>query len=318
VERRAALREAAFHVKHESPMAIRLISLGMSALDCIYTLDAIPATPVKVLATEYRESGGGMGANASVAAARLGAQAEYWGRVGDDALGHRITDQLVAEGVNVDHVRRVPDCTSPSAAILVDRHGERLICAYNDPRLDADAGWLPLERVAGADVALADVRWPQGALRLLAEARRLGKVTLLDADVGPAAETHALMRETSHVAFSVQGLMAAFGNGDIGAALARADTLTPALVGVTLGPEGFLWRQDGRERRAPALAIRAVDTLAAGDVWHAAFGVALAERQPVDAAARFANVAAAIKCERPGGRSGAPTRAEVERRLKNQ
>jgi sulfofructose kinase len=296
-------------------MPIRLISLGMSALDCIFTLDAIPATPVKVLASEYRESGGGMGANAAVAAARLGAVSEYWGRVGDDALGQRITDELAREGVDVDYVRRVPNCTSPTAAILVDRHGERLICAYNDPRLDTDASWLPLDRVAGADVVLADVRWPEGATRLLAEARRLGKVTLLDADVGPPAETHALMQASAHVAFSMQGLAAAFGVGDVGAALAMADAMTPALVGVTLGPEGFLWREGGREHRAPALAIQAVDTLAAGDVWHAAFGVALAERQPIEAAARFANVAAAIKCERPGGRTGSPTRAELDKRL---
>jgi sulfofructose kinase len=299
-------------------MPIRVISLGMSALDCIFTLDSIPATPVKVLASEYRESGGGMGANASVAAARLGAVSEYWGRVGDDALGQRITSELAREGVDVAHVRRVPNCTSPTAAILVDRHGERLICAYNDPRLDTDASWLPLDRVAEADVVLADVRWPQGATRLLAEAQRHGKTTLLDADVGPATETHALMQQASHVAFSVQGLAAAFGVGDVGAALAMADRMSPALVGVTLGPEGFLWREGGREHRAPALAIRAVDTLAAGDVWHAAFGVALAERQPIEAAARFANVAAAIKCERAGGRSGAPTRDEVDCRLKVQ
>jgi sulfofructose kinase len=126
------------------------------------------------------------------------------------------------------------------------------------------------------------------------------------------------MQASAHVAFSMQGLAAAFGVGDVGAALAMADAMTPALVGVTLGPEGFLWREGGREHRAPALAIRAVDTLAAGDVWHAAFGVALAERQPIDAAARFANVAAAIKCERAGGRSGAPTRDEVDCRLKVQ
>ena len=299
-------------------MTLRLISLGMSALDCIFTLDAIPATPVKVLASGYRECGGGMGANAAVAAARLGASAEYWGRVGNDALGQRIVDDLVAEGVNVDHVRRLPGCTSPTAAILVDRNGERLICAYNDPRLDADASWLPVDRVARADIVLADVRWFQGALRLLSEARRLGKTALLDADVGPPAETHALMQVASHVAFSAQGIAAAFGPCDIGSALAQADATAPGLVGVTLGPEGFLWREHGREHRAEALAIRAIDTLAAGDVWHAAFGVALAEGQPVAMAARFANVAAAIKCERPGGRLGAPTRADVERRLKEQ
>ena len=58
-----------------------------------------------------------------------------------------------------------------------------------------------------------------------------------------------------------------------------------------------------------------MDTLAAGDVWHGAFALALAERQPVRNAAVFANAAAALKCLRPGGRSGAPSRDEVEQML---
>ena len=40
--------------------------------------------------------------------------------------------------------------------------------------------------------------------------------------------------------------------------------------------------------------------------------VALAEAKPIEEAAAFANAAAAIKCRRPGGRRGAPTRPEVE------
>ena len=55
-----------------------------------------------------------------------------------------------------------------------------------------------------------------------------------------------------------------------------------------------------------------MDTLAAGDVWHGAFTLALAEGLDVAAAGGFANAAAAIKCSRAGGRLGAPTRAEVE------
>ncbi len=76
--------------------------------------------------------------------------------------------------------------------------------------------------------------------------------------------------------------------------------------------EGFLWIEDGAERREAAPRVAAVDTLAAGDVWHGAFALALAERHDTAAAARFANRAAALKCLRPGGRSGAPTRAELD------
>jgi hypothetical protein len=83
------------------PLALmaRILCLGVSALDSIYRVARIPATPTKVLATGFTECGGGMAANASVAVARLGGQSHYWGRVGDDELGRRILQQLAAEGV---------------------------------------------------------------------------------------------------------------------------------------------------------------------------------------------------------------------------
>src|SRR5215510_10043925 len=102
----------------------RVLCLGMSALDSIYRVPAIPATPTKVLATGYSQSGGGMAANASVAGARLGGTVSYWGRVGDDPIGRHILDDLAAEGVDVTDVRVIEGCVSPSAAILVDDHGE--------------------------------------------------------------------------------------------------------------------------------------------------------------------------------------------------
>jgi sulfofructose kinase len=58
--------------------------------------------------------------------------------------------------------------------------------------------------------------------------------------------------------------------------------------------------------------VSAIDTLAAGDVFHGAFTLAIGEGRDVTGAARFANAAAALKCTRFGGRLGAPSRAEVE------
>jgi sulfofructose kinase len=65
----------------------------------------------------------------------------------------------------------------------------------------------------------------------------------------------------------------------------------------------------------PAFPITAVDTLAAGDVWHGAFALGLAEGMPEREAVRFASATSALKCTRFGGRAGAPRRAEVERFL---
>jgi hypothetical protein len=47
-----------------------LVSVGHSAIDTIYRVATIPSAPMKLLASAYAEAGGGMAANASVAAAR--------------------------------------------------------------------------------------------------------------------------------------------------------------------------------------------------------------------------------------------------------
>jgi len=289
----------------------RILCLGMSAMDAIYRVDAIPTVPTKILATGFTECGGGMAANASVAVARLGGVAHYWGRVGADALGHRILDELAREGVDVATVRRVPGCASPSAAILVARDGERLVCAFNDPALDADPAWLPLASVAGFAAVLADVRWPEGARAMLDAARAAGRIAVLDGDVGPPEVILDLARRATHAMFSEPGLAAISGTEQPGAGLARVAARIDATVGVTLGAAGFLWRDGSAERYVDAPRVAAVDTLAAGDVWHGALTLALAEGSGISEAAHFANTAAALKCAKPGGRTGAPTRAEV-------
>ena len=68
----------------------------------------------------------------------------------------------------------------------------------------------------------------------------------------------------------------------------------------------------GEPRRDAAFDVPVVDTLGAGDVWHGAFALALAEGRDEPAALRIASAAAAIKVQRPGGRAGVPTRAELD------
>jgi sugar/nucleoside kinase (ribokinase family) len=47
-------------------------------------------------------------------------------------------------------------------------------------------------------------------------------------------------------------------------------------------------------------------------VFHGAFALALAERQELADAVRFATTAASLKCTRLGGSMAAPVRSEVE------
>jgi sulfofructose kinase len=92
------------------------------------------------------------------------------------------------------------------------------------------------------------------------------------------------------------------------------------MAAVTRGAAGVDWIEaaaPGKEMHCPAFPVATVDTLGAGDVFHGAYTLALAEGRLIGEAIRFAAAAAAIKCSRPGGRSGAPNRQEVETLLKS-
>ncbi len=288
-------------------------------LDHIFTLARLPAGAGKYFALRLDEVGGGPAASAAAAIARLGGVASLFARVGDDAAAAAIVAELAAQGVDVEGVRRSPNAHSPTAAVLVGEGGERLIATYADPRLPDDATWLPLERIAAAGCLLVDVRWPTGAAAALGAAFAHGLPSVLDADASPEPEAvRPLLARASHVVFSQTGLAAATGIADPERALVVARRLAPGWLAVTLGERGALSLEAEGIRHWPAFAVSAIDTVGAGDVFHGAFALGLAETMPLPRAMRFAAAAAALKCARPGGRSGIPDRAAVERLLREE
>jgi len=290
----------------------RVLCLGAAILDTIFRLDAIPTVPTKVLPTDCVQIGAGMASAAATAVARLGGEAHFWGRVGDDAAGRQYAEDIGREGVRLDRLRFVAGARTPVSTILVDRAGDRLVVPYYDPALDQDASWLPLDEVAGFDVVLADFRWPAGARALLGAAQAAGVPAVLDADVAPSAVMAEIVPLASHPVFSEPAFRSHMGRDDVVAALGDAAEPAGGLIGFTRGAGGFHWKQGGRLHHVAAPGVQAVDTLSAGDVFHGAFALGLAEGMDAAAAGRFAVAAASLKCTRFGGRLGAPQRAEVE------
>ncbi|MBL8590761.1 MAG: sugar kinase, partial [Methylobacteriaceae bacterium] len=230
-------------------------------------------------------------------------------RLGDDEVGRTIVAELEAYGVDMSLSRRHAGCTSPVSAVLVDAAGERIIVNHVDPALPEAPGELPAIP-ADVRVALGDTRWAAGSAAMLARAKAAGLTAVLDGDL-PGCPVD-LLRSATLVAFSAGGLARTTGLDDLEAGLSRAATMTDAIVMATDGARGVFWLEGETLRHCPAFAVEAVDTLGAGDVFHGALAVALAEGAGLDAATRFASAAAAVKVTRFGGRAGAPVRSEVE------
>jgi ribokinase len=89
----------------------------------------------------------------------------------------------------------------------------------------------------------------------------------------------------------------------------------PRAVILKLGDQGCFYSGPEGSWHAPAFPVEAIDATAAGDTFNGALAVALAEGQPVPAALRFANAAAALSVTRLGAQASIPSREEVEQFL---
>jgi sulfofructose kinase len=287
-----------------------LLFIGIAVLDQIFTVDALPSAPIKYRARDLSVTGGGLAANAAFAVARLGGKSIFCSRLGKDVAAHAIVAGMEAEGVDCTLVRRFADRSSPISAIFVDAAGERMIVNHADPAIPDDVSWLPGELPAGTSAVLGDIRWEKGAHHMFALARKAGVPAVLDVDRAPVDA--GLLDAASHVALSTQALGEMTGITDPREGIALLHARHPGWLAVTAGGSGTHYGRPGDLHHSPAFEVEVVDTLAAGDVWHGALALALAEGRSEHEAVRFASAVAALKCTRPGGRDGTPTRSEVE------
>lgn len=292
-----------------------VVCAGTAVIDNVYRVDRFPVTGVKTRATDFQQILGGCAANAAVAVHRLGGRARLasviGGPHGKDLTGDSILARLSHEQVDTSTVMRIDGVNSSLSSILIDRDAERLIVNYRDPVL-SEARPQRIERIlAGADVLLVDNRYPDFVLPIAQAARQRNMIVVLDGEQTNSPSNDLLMAAT-HIVFSAEGLRAAARTDDLEAALHKIADLTGAFIAFTDGARDMAWLAGDTMRTLPTFRVSAVDTLAAGDVFHGAFALALAEGQPIPAAMRFAAATSAIKVTRFGGGTGAPTRGELE------
>jgi sugar/nucleoside kinase (ribokinase family) len=298
-----------------------IVCAGMAVIDHVYRLATFPVPGTKTRAQDFFSVLGGCAANAAIAVSRLGGRARVvsplGGPSGRDLTGDNVLAKLQHEKIDVAHVVRMDGAVSSRSSIFIDGHGERTIVSYRDPALERARPRDPADAIAGADGVLVDNRFPEFVLPVVRAAVAEGEIVVLDGDK-PMGLTDELLTLATHIVFSADGLRATAHTDDLATALRVVSGRTAALVAVTQGAQDMLWLERRSLRRLPAFRVDAVDTLAAGDVFHGAFVLALAEGRDVAAAMRFAAATAAIKCSRMGGGAAAPNRGEVEQFLLNQ
>lgn len=85
---------------------------------------------------------------------------------------------------------------------------------------------------------------------------------------------------------------------------------------ITLGENGLIAsRGEETPLKIPALSIKVIDSVGAGDAFVGAFAVALAEGLPFETALRHGAVGGSLACTRVGAQTALPTKREILKNL---
>jgi sulfofructose kinase len=291
------------------PSSPEVLCIGHASWDLIFSFDGRLAEDQKYSARDLIQSGGGPAANAACLLARWGLAVAFVGRAGTDALGAAILGELEQAGVDASHFCRSPDAQTPVSCVLVSREsGSRTLVNYRTNPPEAGPAELPEGPVRAI---LCDGHEP--SLSALALARFPEAVSVLDGGSYRDA-THALALRVDHALVSASFAAAATGiEPDSPESTLRCLSalagVYPSRIAVTLGARGVALMDD---RNTPTIltppAVQAVDSSAAGDIFHGAFVWALLAGHGYLPAIRVAMRTAALSVTHPGGRSSIPER----------
>ena len=296
---------------------MRILVIGSVNMDVVARVDHMPAAGENVRGWDLATIPGGKGANQAVACARLGAETRFLGRVGDDAFGTRLRDELDAAGVRTDAVRAVAGCPSGVALIMVDARGQNSIVVTPgaNGRLGPDDVDAARDLVAQAQAVILQLEVPpETVARAIGLAREVGTPTIVDAGpprspVDEAVFGATLLTPNEAEAASLLGLRPGDRPpDDLATALAARG---PRAVVLKAGERGAFVAQAGRCEHVPAFDIDPVDTTAAGDAFTAALAIEYVKGTDLVAATRAANAAGALACLRLGAQPSMPTAEEI-------
>jgi sulfofructose kinase len=292
-----------------------VVGMGLNSVDFISVVPEFPVPNSKMKMLRFSKEGGGQVATAMVALSRWSIKTKYIGKVGEDELGQFSLHSLRQEGVDVSSVTIEPNATNQFAMIIVDGStGDRTILWNRDERLMYCEGELRKEEIRSGKLLHLDGHDIDAALQCARWAKEEEIPIVVDLDkVEPL--TSELIKEVDFVITSSRFPMLFTGISDQKKALLELQKHTSGFLCATLGHEGAMALVNGEFLSIEGLKVKSVDTTGAGDIFHAGFIYGLLQNWEVAEILRFANAAAALKCQDLGGRKRIPTLEETQKFL---
>lgn len=297
-----------------------VVVVGSCNVDMYIIAERLPSAGETVVGRDFQTKPGGKGANQAVAACRAGSVVHFVANLGDDLFGREMIANLRKERVSVDYVALDRKHPNGVAMIMVDSAGENLIAVAPGANgvLSPDHVEKARPQIRNAHFVLLQMEIPRETVEhAINIAYRETTPVILNAAPAPSeplkrellSKVDVLVVNQSE-ASQLAGLPVPDADAAEKAARALQETGAERVV-VTMGKDGAL----AVEKECvliPAKTVEVVDTVGAGDAFCGALVTALAEKETLPDAARFASAAAALACTKIGAQASLPARTDIE------
>ncbi|WP_397538079.1 aminoimidazole riboside kinase [Rummeliibacillus pycnus] len=309
-----------------------VLCLGEALIDFI-PLDADNLT--------YQKAPGGAPANVSVGVAKLGGEATFLGKVGDDVLGHFLKETLEGVSVNTRSMIFTKETRTGVTFVSLEASGERHFSFYINPSADQflqkeelDASLFTQHKIFHFG-SISQINEPSksATFEAIKRAKESGMLISYDPNFRPnlwrsekqAKETIlATIPYVDILKVSDEELSFLTGCSNMEEGIALLPKVP--LILVTLGSEGCLYYFKGKIGTVPALTCQAIDTTGAGDAFVSGILYSLNEsakslkdhlETEIAEMIRFANISGGLSTTKKGAMTGLPTLQEIQALLKN-
>lgn len=294
---------------------MKLAVVGSINMDMTVTAERIPLKGETLLGDSIHYIPGGKGANQAVAMARLGAEVEMFGCVGDDSNGEKLLENLRKEGVGTRHIKVLKEVPTGIALITVGENDNTIIVVPGaNGQVDQIYADSIKEELKAFDMVVLQQEIPLETVHdLICFCAENGIKVILNP--APAAKVPLdIIEKVTYLTPNEHEAVLIFGEEETTEELLKK---YPEKLVITQGSRGVsVCRKNGEVLTVLARPAIVADTTGAGDTLNGAFSVQIAKGEPIAEALRYANTAASLSTEKFGAQGGMPTAEEVERELK--
>ena len=298
----------------------RILVVGSANMDLVLNMERIPYSGETVMEQQsYDFMPGGKGANAAVAAARLGGDVIFCAMLGSDTHASVLLDCYEKERLDTRFIKQSKTSRTGLAAIMVEKNGTNRIVVYPGANFELSEDEVEHAFLSYPDALLIQFELDGDLIAAAIGYAKAHKVPVF-IDAGPynkkvqlgALQNVEVFSPNERETCELTGIEPRDTDSCLRACTKLSELVTSKFYVLKISDRGsFIY--DGKYcEYVPSYDVTAVDTTAAGDAFTAALTLEYLRSRNIVRACKYANIAGALAVTKRGAVNSLPTYKEVE------